>query len=85
MDDGMDITDKLRFTAGHLVNGIIADGEVETHMLVDAADEIDRLRAALGQCAAPYSTPPGTGRRCAEWVNAEFQRRMDLAHAALNP
>jgi hypothetical protein len=43
-DCKMDITDELRTTAGNLINGVIGDGEVSTHMLVDAADEIDRLR-----------------------------------------
>lgn len=51
----------------------------------EAADEIDRLTKALEHLAAPYSTPAGTGRRCAEHVNAEFQRRLDYAYGALHP
>lgn len=43
----LDITDELRQTAGHLINGTIEDGEVPVAMLSDAADEIERLRRAL--------------------------------------
>jgi hypothetical protein len=41
-----DISDRLRYTAGHLINGAVADGDIDSFMLVEAADEIDRLRAA---------------------------------------
>src|SRR5215471_9487799 len=41
---GNDIVERLRHTAGHLINGTIEDGGVEVAMLCDAADEIERLR-----------------------------------------
>lgn len=50
----IDISDELRQTAGYLISGTIADGEVSTFMLTDAADEIDSLRSRLAaQSAAP--------------------------------
>lgn len=49
-----------------------------------AAHAIDALVKALEQCAAPYSTTPGSVNECAAQVHHEFQRRLDLAHAALS-
>lgn len=43
----------------------------------------ERLRAALSQCAAPFATRPGTVASCQAEIGAEFQRRMDIAGAAL--
>lgn len=40
-----DISDRLRHTAGHLINGNVEDGSVEVAMLCEAADEIERLKA----------------------------------------
>lgn len=42
-----DIVERLRHTAGHLINGAVEDGTVETEMLCSAADEIDRLRKGI--------------------------------------
>jgi len=42
-----DIIERLRHTAGHLINGQVEDGAVETGMLCEAADEIERLRAQV--------------------------------------
>lgn len=46
-DFEMDIADELRQAAGNLIDGVIEDGEVPVSLLSNAADEIDRLRAAL--------------------------------------
>jgi hypothetical protein len=59
-------------------------GQGMSDHLKELRKENERFRKALEQLAAPYSTPPGTGRRCEAWVNAEFQRRMDLAYDALH-
>lgn len=39
------LTEMLRYTAGHLINGTIDDGAVESAMLVDAAEQIEQLQA----------------------------------------
>lgn len=49
----------------------------------DAADEIERLRFALAECAAEWSSPPGTVMTVAADVWTEFQRRAQIAHEAL--
>lgn len=50
---GVRIVDELRQTAGNLINGTIEDGGISSFMLVDAADEIERLRAALARANDP--------------------------------
>jgi len=55
----------------------------EVPILLEAADEIERLRAALRECAADYISPPCTVPQGAAYVAAEFQRRMETARAAL--
>ena len=47
--------------------------------------EIERLRAALAECCAPYDSEPTTVLDGARLVAAEFQRRMDIAGSALSP
>ena len=47
--------------------------------------EIERLRAALTECSAPYDSGPTTVLDGARLVAAEFQRRMDIAGSALSP
>lgn len=49
------------------------------------ASEIERLRAALTECSAPYDSGPTTVLDGARLVAAEFQRRMDIAGSALSP
>ncbi len=49
----------------------------------DAADEIDRLRAALEECAADFVTPQGTILEVAKFIEWEFARRMKLAADAI--
>lgn len=41
-----DLVERLRKTASHLIDGSIEDGSVETEILCDAADEIERLQDA---------------------------------------
>ena len=41
--------------------------------------EVERLRSALAECCAPFDTGPTTVLEGAVLVQAEFQRRMDLA------
>lgn len=55
---------------------VTADIRKVCQALVDASE-------ALAKCAAGYSTPPGTVGQCQVHINAEFQRRMDIAGAAL--
>lgn len=42
-----DIVDRLRHTAGHLINGSVEDGSVEVALLCDAAEAIESLRAQV--------------------------------------
>ena len=51
----------------------------------EAATEIERLRAALTECSAPYDSGPTTVLDGARLVATEFQRRMDIAGSALSP
>jgi len=45
---------ELRFTAAHLINGIIDDdGQIREAMLWEAADEIERLRAVVSSTGEP--------------------------------
>lgn len=44
-----------------------------------------RLRTALMECAADYMSPPCTIEQGHIHLATEFQRRMNLAAAALNP
>jgi len=55
----------------------------EAQLVREAAAEIERLRAALRECGADYISPPCTVTQGAAHVAAEFQRRMEIAHAAL--
>jgi hypothetical protein len=48
-----------------------------------AADEIERLRAALAHCAASFQAEPGTVMSTAGQVAREFQRRLQIAAEAL--
>ncbi len=45
--------------------------------------KIAGLRLALEQCAADWSSRPGTVISAAAELNAEFQRRMQIAAEAL--
>ena len=47
--------------------------------------EIKQLRAALQECAADYVSPPCSVAQGAQYTTAEFQRRMRVAAAALEP
>lgn len=51
--------------------------------LREAATEIERLRAALRECAADYISPPCTIPQAAVYVGKEFNRRMHIAAEAL--
>jgi hypothetical protein len=42
-----DIIDELRQMAGKLISGAVEDGEVPSRLLVEAADRIEALEAAL--------------------------------------
>lgn len=57
--------------------------QVYVETLQRASDEMNRLRQALGQCAERFATPPGTVAQCQQAIAVEFQRRMDIAGAAL--
>ena len=74
-----DLEDQLRAIAGRTAD---VDDHVTIHL---AADELARLRAALAECAAPYDSGPTTVMGGAALLAAEFQRRMDIAGAALPP
>lgn len=74
-----DIVEQVRAVAGRI-------SDVDDHVTVhQAADEIERLRAALAECAAPYDSGPTTVMGGAVLLAAEFQRRMDIAGSALPP
>jgi hypothetical protein len=45
--------------------------------------ENERLRAALKECAADWSTPRTTAPEVARYVAREFVRRMEIAGRAL--
>jgi hypothetical protein len=45
--------------------------------------EVERLRAALAQCAAPFDTGPTTLSMAPHIISTEFQRRMNIAAMAL--
>jgi hypothetical protein len=49
-----------------------------------AAGEIERLRAALRVCGAPFDTGPTTVMGAAQIIGAEFERRMNYAANTLN-
>lgn len=55
----------------------ILDREAQTKSALARATE------ALTQCAAGWSSNPGTAHECGAEVTAEFQRRMEIAAAAL--
>jgi chromosome segregation ATPase len=44
-----DIVERLRHSAGDLINGTVEDGGIEVAMLGEAADTIERMNAALLQ------------------------------------
>lgn len=44
----------------------------------------DALVKALEECAASFATPPGSVAQCQRAISVEFQRRMDIARAALS-
>lgn len=50
----------------------------------EAAAEIERLRAALEQCAAEFSILPGDLVMALDEIRTEFARRMEIAGRALN-
>jgi len=56
--------------------------ELENAVGVAAAE---RMRAALEECAAPWGSPPTTIVGAAHYLSEEFQRRMNVAAAALAP
>jgi hypothetical protein len=47
-------------------------------------EEVEFLRAALTECAAPFDTGPTTVDGAQAIIAKEFQRRMDIAGVALN-
>ena len=78
------------FTTGGAYKG--DDPVIVARAYLDANDqimrlvaEIERLRAALTECSAPYDSGPTTVLDGARLVAAEFQRRMDIAGSALSP
>lgn len=71
------------FTAGGAYKG--DDPVIVARAYLDQAAEIERLRAALTECSAPYDSGPTTVLDGARLVAAEFQRRMDIAGSALSP
>lgn len=77
----MSIAQKLRDM--HALAANSCDPEFN-RALLEAADEIDRLRAALGVCAAPWSTRPGTMLDCFAESKTEFERRMGIAQTVLD-
>jgi len=50
----------------------------------DLRDKLDMAMLALTQCAADWSSKPGTVMSAAAEVQTEFQRRMQIAADALN-
>jgi len=59
--------------------------EEVTRIVQGLVDEIERLRAALTECCAPFDSGPTTVMGGAALLAAEFQRRMDIAGSALSP
>jgi len=57
--------------------------------LLDKCEKLEadnaRLIAALQECAAEYISPPCSVAQGAQYTTAEFQRRMRVAAAALEP
>lgn len=50
----------------------------------EEAQENERLRAALKECAAEWKSGPGSVYECFNQARYEFLRRMEVARAALN-
>lgn len=82
MADPMALVERLHNPMIDL-GGNLMPGSAERDML-EAAGEIERLRAALAQCAAEFKTAPGTVLSAAAEVQREFARRMEIADKALN-
>jgi hypothetical protein len=57
--------------------------EANAAFIVKAVNNHDALVKALEQCAASFSTAPGSVAQCQSEIGAEFQRRMDIAGDAL--
>jgi hypothetical protein len=69
-----DLVERLRNCAGHLINGDVEDGSVETAMLCDAADEIERLREEVQCWKDEHSTVLEDTHR--------YMKETDAKHAA---
>jgi hypothetical protein len=46
---------------------------------------VEELEKALRECGAEFSTNPGSVAQCQAEIGEEFQRRMDIANAVLQP
>ena len=70
---------------GSLVEAILLDEAVdpEVQQLAALVAERDALRKALEACGANWSSKPGLLIDCFNDMGEEFQRRIDLARAAL--
>ena len=71
-----DLVDRLR-------SADISGHGLYSSLVREAADEIERLRAALAECSADFAGPPCTIPEGFRIVSVEFQRRMHVAAAAL--
>lgn len=50
---------------------------------IERPNPLLRMQRALQECAAAYTSPEGTAEECAQHLAREFQRRMNVAAAAL--
>lgn len=57
--------------------------DADAAYIVKACNAFPDLVKALEECAAAYSTPPGSVVQCSHHIGVEFQRRMDIAGRAL--
>lgn len=60
-----------------------SERDANAALIVRAVNNHDALVKALEQCGADFITRPGTVASCAQEVGNEFQRRLEIARAAL--
>lgn len=66
-----------------LLTDIVSDQENVAQKIADELNAFPALVKALEECAAAFKTPPGSVAQCQQAIAVEFQRRIDLAAAAL--
>jgi hypothetical protein len=79
-----DLAVRLRCSCNCNIDTSPCGAEEECRLALEAADEIERLRAALEECSQPLLLADNEGVKYEE-LAGEAVRRMQLAGAALSP